>query len=120
MIVPQANACRRHRRLRLNGRTDIATRRVAKPKTQTITFVLPGEVQAESVALCGEFNDWSSETIIMERVDTGCWQASVALEPGRSYRYKYLIDGVQWENAWESDAYVPNPFGSDDSVVVVA
>jgi hypothetical protein len=43
----------------------------------------------------------------------------VALEPGRSYRYRYLIDGEYWENAWKADGYVPNPYGSDDSVIVV-
>ena len=84
-----------------------------------IIFTLPGEVQASSVALCGEFNGWSAHDIRLERGGDGCWRAGVALEPGRSYRYRYLLDGERWENAWQADRYVPNPYGSTDSVVVV-
>ena len=39
------------------------------------------------------------------------------LPPGRAYRFRYLLDGHRWENDWDADAYVPNGFGSDDSVV---
>ncbi|MFI5065563.1 MAG: isoamylase early set domain-containing protein [Streptosporangiales bacterium] len=84
-----------------------------------IIFTLPGEVQASSVALCGEFNGWSAHDIRLERGGDGCWRAGVALEPGRTYRYWYLLDGERWENAWQADRYVPNPYGSTDSVVVV-
>jgi len=84
-----------------------------------IIFTLPGEVQAGSVALCGEFNGWSAHDIRLERGGDGCWRAGVALEPGRTYRYRYLLDGERWENAWQADRYVPNPYGSTDSVVVV-
>ena len=84
-----------------------------------IIFTLPGEVQAGSVALCGEFNGWSAHDIRLERGGDGSWRAGVALEPGRTYRYRYLLDGERWENAWQADRYVPNPYGGTDSVVVV-
>ena len=71
------------------------------------------------MALCGEFNGWSAQDIRLERGGDGCWRATVALEPGRSYRYRYLLDGERWENAWQADRYVPNPYGSTDSVVIV-
>jgi hypothetical protein len=28
-----------------------------------------------------------------------------------------LIDGQRWDNDWAADAYLPNSFGGDDSVV---
>jgi len=90
-----------------------------KAQTIKVTFTLPADVQADSVALCGEFNEWSGEKMKRERDGDGSWLTTVALEPGRSYRYRYLLDGQRWENAWQADAYVPNPYGSDDSVVVV-
>ncbi|MGA2304292.1 MAG: hypothetical protein ABSH29_08830 [Acidimicrobiales bacterium] len=40
------------------------------------------------------------------------------LEPVHSYRYRYLIDGQPWENAWHASSDAPNPYG-EDSVVVV-
>jgi hypothetical protein len=38
---------------------------------------------------------------------------------GRSYRYRYLLDGQRCENDRRADRYGPNPLGSTDSVVVV-
>jgi hypothetical protein len=87
--------------------------------TVEVTFVLPADVHATTVALCGEFNDWSAEDTQLERGSDGSWRATVALEPGRSYRYRYLLDGQRWENDRNADHYVPNALGSTDSVVVV-
>ena len=91
----------------------------AEAGTIDVTFTLPAEVHAGTVALCGEFNNWSAEDIRLQRGSDGSWRATVALEPGRSYRYRYLLDGERWENAWQADCYVPNSYGSADSVVVV-
>ena len=63
-----------------------------------VAFSLPADVDAGRVALCGDFNDWSAEATALERGDDGTWQVSVPLEPGRSYRYRYLLDGERWEN----------------------
>ena len=97
----------------------MARKQVVKADTVGITFTLPAEVDADRVALCGEFNDWSVEDILLERDGDGVWQARVALTPGRTYRYRYLLDGQRWENGWEADTYLPNPYGSDDSIIVV-
>ena len=91
----------------------------ARAGTIDVRFTLPAEVQAGTVTLCGEFNSWSAHDIRLERGGDGSWQATVALEPGRSYRYRYLLDGERWENAWQADRYAPNPYGGTDSVVVV-
>ena len=83
-----------------------------------VAFSLPADVDADSVALCGDFNDWSAEATVLKRGDDGTWQVSVPLEPGRSYRYRYLLDGERWENG-QADRYEPNPYGDVDSVIVV-
>jgi len=95
------------------------TKRATKTKTVDVTFTLPADVHADCVALCGEFNEWSAEDVKLERDGDGSWEATVALQPGRTYRYRYLLDGQRWENAWQADDYVSNPYGSDDSVVIV-
>ena len=38
---------------------------------------------------------------------------------GHEGRYRYLLDEERWENGWHADGYVPNPYGSEDSLVVV-
>jgi len=85
-----------------------------------VVFNLPAEVQADRVMLCGEFNQWSEEDTRLDRGPDGSWRVTVALEPGRSYRYRYLLDGERWENDWQADSYQPNPYGGADSVVTVA
>ncbi len=104
---------------RAEEQPDTPVKPAATARTVDVTFTLPAEVQASTVALCGEFNQWSAEDIRLERGSDGSWRATVALEPGRSYRYRYLLDGERWENAWQADRYVPNSYGSTDSVVLV-
>jgi len=84
-----------------------------------VEFSLPAEVRADSVALCGDFNGWSAGATMLGRGRDGSWRVTVSLQPGRSYRFRYLLDGERWVNAWHADRYVPNSYGSSDSVVVV-
>ncbi len=90
-----------------------------RPRARKVTFTLPAEVDASEIALCGDFNDWSNESTKLTRNGHGEWQATVGLQPGRVYRYRYLLDGHRWENAWNADEYVPNPYGGDDSLLVL-
>jgi hypothetical protein len=87
--------------------------------TVPVTFTLPSEVGAGDVALCADFNNWTAGRIPLSRGGDGAWQVIVPLEPGNTYHFRYLLDGERWENAWQADRYEPNPFGSDNSVVIV-
>ena len=82
-----------------------------------VTFELPANVNAEKVSLCGEFNEWDPEKNPLKKSKDGNFSITISLKPGRSYRYRYLVDGERWENDWSADEYLPNEFGSDDSVV---
>ena len=84
-----------------------------------VTFELPAQINAETVALCGEFNDWDPAKHPLKRRRDGSFSLSVSLKPGREYRFRYLVDGERWENDWDADKYVPNEFGTEDSVIVV-
>ena len=67
--------------------------------------------------MCGEWNDWSADADVMRRDAEGGFSTTVDLEAGRAYRFRYLLDGERWDNDWAADAYLPNGFGGDDSVV---
>lgn len=84
-----------------------------------VTFELPPQTNAESVALCGEFNEWDATKHLLKRRRDGSYALTVSLKPGREYRFRYLVDGERWENDWDADKYVPNEFGTEDSVIVV-
>jgi 1,4-alpha-glucan branching enzyme len=71
---------------------------------------------ASKVELVGEWNNWIPE--VMKRKKDGSFWITKRLKKGREYRFRYLIDGHLWENDSQADRYVPNPYGSMDSVVI--
>src|SRR4051794_34846832 len=82
-----------------------------------VTFEVDAAVQADRANLCGDFNDWSHDAHQMEPKEGGGFSATLELESGRAYRFRYLLDGSRWENDWAADDYVPNEYGGDDSLV---
>ena len=83
----------------------------------SVTFTLDPGVGAQTAAVCGEWNDWSAGADVMDRDAEGGFSLTVALDAGRAYRFRYLLDDQRWENDWAADAYLPNSYGGDDSVV---
>src|SRR5437762_1065610 len=82
-----------------------------------VTFEVDPAVNAQRINLCGELNDWNNDAHPMQRREDGGFTVTLQLEPGRSYRFRYLLDGERWENDWAADDYVPNEYGGDDSLV---
>jgi hypothetical protein len=75
--------------------------------------------RAASVALVGDFNDWSETATPMARAEgNGLWSVTVPLEPGR-YRYSFLVDGTRWEPDPEAPRALDDDFGRPNSVVTV-
>jgi 1,4-alpha-glucan branching enzyme len=91
----------------------------AKGQTCKVTFDLPADVKAKTAALCGDFNGWDPVKHKMKKQKSGGFSVTVSLKAGSSYRFRYLLDGAKWENDWQADQYLPNSFGSEDSVVKV-
>jgi 1,4-alpha-glucan branching enzyme len=85
--------------------------------TCKVTFVLPADIKAEAATLCGDFNSWDKSTNPMKKQKDGSFKLSLTLETGRQYAYRYLLAGDQWENDWQADAYLPNDFGTENSVI---
>jgi 1,4-alpha-glucan branching enzyme len=83
----------------------------------SVTFVLDPLVEATRAAVCGEWDGWSTDAHPMEQAAEGGFRLTVELPAGRAYRFRYLLDGERWENDWAADAYVPNGFGGEDSLV---
>lgn len=82
-----------------------------------VTFDLPSEVGASAASLCGEFNSWDPSANPMIPRKNGRFSTTISLEAGRAYRFRYLIDGHRWENDWAADGYLPNSFGTEDSLL---
>lgn len=88
-------------------------------KSCEVIFILPANVEAKSACLCGDFNNWDMESAPLEKNKNGNLSATLNLVAGQDYKFRYCIDNTQWENDPDADDQVPNPFGSEDSVVKV-
>ena len=91
----------------------------SKPEAN-VTFQLTAEAapEAEKVTLVGDFNGWDEVATEMKKLKSGVFKATVKLETGKEYQFRYLIDGETWENDWEADRYVPNNMTFEDNSVV--
>jgi len=87
----------------------------------TVTFSLckAAAAFASDVHLVGDFNGWDKTANPMSRQKNGSFAASLSLERGKDYQFRYLLDQERWENDWQADKYLRNEFGGDNSVVVV-
>ncbi len=83
-----------------------------------VAFYTPAAIEAETVMLVGDFNDWDEEATPMEALKDGRFKVTLELEPNTEYQFRYLINGAEWHNDWEADKYAPNPYSGDNSVVV--
>jgi 1,4-alpha-glucan branching enzyme len=84
-----------------------------------VTFNLPAEINAQKACLCGDFNNWDKVSHRMKRRKDGSFHLTVSLKPGNQYRYRFFLDDERWENDWAAEAYLPNDFGGEDSVVKI-
>jgi len=87
----------------------------------TVTFSLLAASARSAAAVClvGEFNGWDALATPMKKLKNGSFTASLLLERNREYQFRYLLDGGRWENDGEADKYLRNPYGGDNSVVIV-
>lgn len=84
-----------------------------------VTFKLPSQTEAAAAAVLGEFNEWDPQAHPMKKRKDGSFSATVSLEAGREYRFRYLLDGERWTNDLEPDSVAFNRFGSQDCVIAV-
>ena len=85
-----------------------------------VTFSMPALEGVAGLFLAGDFNDWSETAAPLAREADGSWSASLSLDAGRTYQFRYLDDRGEWHNDWAADAYAPNDFGGDNSVLDIS
>ena len=92
------------------------SKRVFKTKNETeVTFAFSRD-NVKTVELVGEFNCWQPAPMKFN-TKKKVFITKVRLPNDRSYHFRYLLNGQEWENDYEADNYVANDFGSENSVV---
>jgi len=75
--------------------------------------------QAEQVALVSEANEWEPVKMTKRKKD-GVFYTKVRLPKDGEFQFRYLVDGQNWVNDNEADAYVANEYGGQNAVVVTS
>lgn len=73
---------------------------------------------AETVHIVGDFNEWDKAATPMKALKAGGFSATLELEQGKEYQFRYLIDGEKWINDEEADKVTPTPFGDSENSVI--
>ena len=96
----------------------ITKRAGSTPGKLLVTFQLPSFIWVDTVHLAGDFNDWNTTSHALVRSGSGeAWEITLELDSGRTYEFRYRIDGKDWQNDWDADRHVPNAFGGENSVL---
>ncbi|MDP2381471.1 MAG: isoamylase early set domain-containing protein [Nitrospirota bacterium] len=67
-----------------------------RPSTKQLVSFEYFDPSATVVTLVGDFNRWDMKVRPLKRDAGGLWKVRVQLEPG-TYQYKFVVDGVRWE-----------------------
>jgi len=91
------------------------TYKILSKDTVEFRFYRPN---AKFISLVGDFNNWNPENDLMVKDKDGIWRLTKKLSPGKTYRYKFYIDGE-----WEIDTFNENsgssPLGELCSLLVL-
>ena len=85
-----------------------------------VTFRIPEEMgnSAGIAHVVGEFNNWDFFSTPMKKLKMGAFTATLNLEKGRDYQFRYLLDNRNWQNDGDADKFVPTPFGDSENSVI--
>lgn len=87
-----------------------------------VTFRIPkkASIGARSIAVVGDFNNWSATDHLMKKLKSGEFTLALDLPANHEYQFRYLINDKIWENDRGADKYIHSEYGNcDNSVVVV-
>jgi 1,4-alpha-glucan branching enzyme len=94
---------------------------MAKAKSTTAMKPVRLVVRAEgarAVVVTGDFTNWTLEGIPLSKNGGGEWNTTLKLVPGE-YQYRLRIDG-EWQDDPRAERRVPNAYGTENCVLVVA
>jgi len=58
---------------------------------------------ARTAYVAGEFNNWEPTAHPMKKTKSGKLTLSLELPSGNEYKFRYHVDGTNWETDWEAD-----------------
>lgn len=81
-----------------------------------LRFILPMDHPARPIGVAGDFNGWDWSMTLLE-ANGDLLEATVEVEHGRTYQFRYRGGGQTWFNDDQADDYVPNEFGGVNCLI---
>ncbi len=78
--------------------------------SKKVTFILPADVVANATSgiILGEFNNWNdSQAPSLKKQKDGSMKATMQLEAGKTYQYRYLLNDGRWVNDNTANSFIP-------------
>ncbi len=92
------------------------TKKFFKTKDEAeVTFEF-NRSDVKSAVLIGDFNDWQGVEMKFNK-KTKTFRTKLRLPKGGTFHFRYLLNEQEWENDYQADSYLPNDYGSENSVV---
>lgn len=82
-----------------------------------VTFMVPVE-EASSVAVVGDFNDWTAGVGMLKKLKNGVFKGTFDLPKDNEYQFRYIVDGT-YINDTEADGYKWNSFAGTENALLV-
>lgn len=74
--------------------------------------------EAKHVFIVGEFNDWNESATPMKPLKNGGFVATLDLETGREYQFRYNFDKIAWGNDPQADGYCHSAYGNCENSIL--
>lgn len=91
---------------------------IVDTQKKVIRFFLSHEC-AEQVSVCGSFNNWARDILLMEPTTSGGWVLDIPMLPEGTYRYKFFIDQSVWVEDVLNPLRVPDGYNGFNSVLMI-
>lgn len=83
-----------------------------------VTFVIPHNAEQARVSVVGDFNNWDPSATPLVKRANNTRSASVTLDAGQRYRFRYYSADDQWFNDEAADGYEPSEHGSENCILL--
>jgi hypothetical protein len=93
-----------------------APARARRDHPSAVRFHVPASLGARVAEVAGDFSAWAP--LAMVRDATGAFHVSLVLDPGRRWRYRFLLDGDRWINDPTATSFVDGPNGTPCSELI--
>ncbi len=100
----------------------IQKRKLKTKDEYKVKFTLPAEISKEfnTASIVGDFNMWDPNKHVMKKnKKSGEFTITINLPAKNKFKFRYLLDGVQWINDDQADDFIQSHFGDAIDCVII-